>query len=1021
MALKIKNIALVSAAGSGKTHALTKRFLLLYLHDKGYPLNSLYAITFTNAAAYEMKSRIIRYLDVLATGQANDEREKDIKEYFNGLFDDVKERALRKRHYLLNNLADLNVATFHSVFASFLSCIPFAAGIMPDYEIVDEPEEAMILSQSIDKYLENAVSDPAVISIISELIELQEKGIRMNIEKIYSNLIPWHYYLENLVSEEKNIGSRISEDGALFIGRLKELIDFMCNNELAGYTKSTGKQHIHLTGLLSTFQRFANEPNAKNLEPMLKPVFEDGLATKNYIRSFIANLGVKADIFSRVLADFVTAGKAYLESLSDKEILTRLKPILEIHRQFEKAKKQQNVLGFDDIESYTHAALKNSSDIEYLYFKLGARINHLMIDEFQDTSFRQLDILEPLILEITSVIPEEKSLFYVGDPYQAIFRWREGAPELFDYLKEKYKGKIDSDQLSVNYRTTEEIVKFINLVLGKNDRARPDNTGGWIRIEDIGEYARKPDGDEAAINRTAVIIKDLINNYGYKPSDIAVLTRRNAFGALLAANLARLAIPCISRSRASILEETDTQFILHLLKFLDDPEDDFSLLHVLLSPVFRLTEDIVMKLRARGKPLYLALHDYHPEWPAAEKLQKLLSYVYFLNPYELIMRICQVLEFEISYPIATLLDAALEYTKDGFSSLNAFVSWLETSASIIEIKEIHPEGVEILTIHKAKGLEFEIVILPETNWSWLKPENEQLLFTYQKQTARPEKIYWRQYGRYLENLIKAEEERLKKDSLNLLYVAMTRAKSGVYIIGYSTKRTGSGIWLDTIKQKLEGKSYPSDKIPSKQEKSTLRTEEKTYGMIQQESKFIKEERSLYSPTERGVEIIKPERRRSMEFGDIVHKALAKIGWLDGLDTDEVIKDMTTYISDNYIRTTAKEDSILTKLKSMLFDMLSDPDLRLIFYKDNRPVEFRNELAIYFEEEKRDVAIHVDRLLIERDKITIIDYKTGAEKPEYKQQLQVYKKGVEIIYPNLPIDQYLIYLDKPPGERRKKIT
>ncbi|HEC78963.1 MAG TPA: hypothetical protein ENI34_07465, partial [candidate division WOR-3 bacterium] len=127
MSDRIRNIALISSAGAGKTHALTLRFLFLYLNKRNYPLDSLYGITFTNEAAFEMKERILRYLNLLIENNPKSELEEDVIEYFQKYFPNLKERARHKKRYLLNNLSELNISTFHSLFASFLSTIPFAA------------------------------------------------------------------------------------------------------------------------------------------------------------------------------------------------------------------------------------------------------------------------------------------------------------------------------------------------------------------------------------------------------------------------------------------------------------------------------------------------------------------------------------------------------------------------------------------------------------------------------------------------------------------------------------------------------------------------------------------------------------------------------------------------------------------------------------------------------------------------------------------------------------------------------
>ena len=901
MAEKIENIALMSAAGSGKTHALTKRFLLLYLHDRNFLLESLYAITFTNAAAFEMKNRILRYLDVLTLGTADNEPEKDVIDYFGAIFPDVQKRAAQKKNHLLNNFSDVHISTFHSLFASFLSCIPFAAGIMPDYKIIDEPDEQLILMQAIDRVLDTARANPQVLAMLTELVEQQERTVKTGIDNLYRSLIPWMSYFEDLMQREGRIRSAADKSTKELVGCLNDLVRFVHDHEYAALTKSTGKFNTMLEGMLNKITDFTDRADARRLDPILRYFLDDGILNKKYVKNFVERLETP-DEFHCLVEDTVERLQEYVTVLSDREMLIHLKPIIEIHREFRSEKQKMSALGFDDIEFFTHEALKSNPETDYLYFKLGSDLNHLMIDEFQDTSFRQIEILEPIMDEITAMCPEEKSLFYVGDPFQAIFRWREGAPELFDYLKNKYEGKIKGKELSVNFRTREEIIRFVNKILDKKDRAKPGNTGGWMRIEELGEFKKKEEGDEATIEKTVKIARELTTVYGYAPDDIAILTRTNQFASRLAKALSESSIPCVSRSRTSILDEPDVQFILHLLKFLDNPQDDFSLLHVLLAAPVAMNEETIRRLRVGKKTLYMAFLDYHPEWPVTVRLEKILGLVYFNNPYQIIFRILQEFTLKISYPLATLLDAALGYTNADFNSLSAFVDWFEYHGKSIEVKETHAQGVEILTVHRAKGLEFEIVLIPETNWDLRKPENVQLLFSYEKESARPDRVYWRKHGKYLKGLREAEQERLKKDSLNLLYVALTRAKSGVYILGYKTSMTGLGLWLNVIKERLGDATLPYDTIP-KQEKKPAREEAKPYHVtLIEQGPVVREERTLYSPTERGVEIIEPKRRKGLEFGEMIHRALSQVAWLDDMDAEAFIKGLVDYAKNIYVRT-----------------------------------------------------------------------------------------------------------------------
>ncbi len=1015
MAEKIENIALKSAAGSGKTHELTKRFLFLYLHDRNFALDSLYAITFTNAAAFEMKSRILRYLDVLSVGVADNEPEQDVIDYFTSIFPDIRERAARKKDNLLHNFSDVHISTFHSLFASFLSCIPFAAGIMPDYRIIDEPDEKLILWQAIDRVMIRALGNADVLAMLTDLIEQRESAFKKGIDGLYGSLVPWMHYFEDLLEREQAV--KASADSLLqeVIVGLTRLLRFVHEHEDVAVAKTTGKMDKNFAGMLAKIEDFIGEPHARQLDPVLKYFMGEGLLSKKYVKSFVGRLEAPDDFLS-LIKQAVDRLRGYIAVLSECEMIIHLKPIIEIHGEFRRAKQKTNLISFDDIEYYTLQALHASPETDYLYFKLGSDMNHLMIDEFQDTSFRQIEILEPIMDEITAVNPEYKSLFYVGDPHQAIFRWREGAPELFNYLRDKYEGRIEEQRLSTNFRTKEEIIQFVNRVLDKKDKAKPGNQGGWLRVEELGDFKKKDEGEAATIERTVEIVRDLTGNYGYTPDDIAILTRTNDFASDLAKALSEAAIPCVSRSRASILEEPEVQFVLHLLRFLDNPQDDFSLLHVLLSNPVGLDEEKIRRLRAGKKTLYMALLDYHPDWPITARLGKLLAQVYFSNAYEIIFAVLQEFSLDISYALATLLDAALFYTNDNLNSLSAFVRWFEYQGMTIEVKETHARGVEILTVHRAKGLEFEIVIIPETNWNVNQPENAQLLFAYEERSARPDRVYWRKYGRYMNGLMEAEKERLKRDGQNLLYVALTRAKSGIYVLGYETSRTGLGFWLKTIHENLGDMPLPFDAIPKQHKKPAEEKAEAYQVALIEQGPVVREERSLYSPTERGVEIIESRRRKGMEFGEMIHRCLSLVIWLDGKDIDACVKELAGRVSDTYARALADKANIEERMIPLIYETLADPDLRSLFFQDGRDALCKNELAIYFEDEKKDVSGQIDRLIMADDEILIIDYKTGTEKPEYQHQMRVYKKGLEGMYPDKRVRSILVYLERPRGSK-----
>ncbi len=1010
----------MSSAGAGKTRALTKRFLYLFLHEADYPLKSLYGITFTNEAAFEMKTRVLEYLELLINGTSDDKSKMEIIEYFNSHFSNVKERAKYKKRHLLNNLSEFNIYTFHSLFASFLSSIPFAAGILPGYRIIDDAYKSVVYESVLDKFFEGSGHNEARLKIIQDFIQAQETRVKASIESIYWSIIPWLDFLGELMKGEQDIRTSVEVKGNEFARSLRQLTLFIREHGDAGCTKDGAHLNKDLLRLCVMVDKYLETRDFGVLEKSeyTKSILRCDLDGKNYLVKFAGNLGIEKRDIDKLLNTLFSCTDDYLRSLSDQQIAVYLKPLLEIHNLFKEEKRARNLVSFDDIESLTMRALEISPDIEYLYFKIGAEINHLMIDEFQDTSYRQLEIIVPLISEIVSLDPDEKSLFYVGDPKQAIFRWRGGASELFDVLINKYPGRIKREELTTNHRSKAEVIDFVNLVLDKKDKVEPGNTGGWVRVEEIGGYTDMEQGRQEIIERTSSIIKELHNNLGYEYSDLAVLVRTNKFGVALAEGLTRTDVPHVSRSKCDIMSDADVRTMVKLLEFLDDPENDFALLHALLSPFFAMDEEVLRRLMHRGKTFFLMLRNSHPGWPAVKKLERLLALVHFTNPYELIYGIYEELEIEVTYALATLLDVALEYTSEDSGHLSSFLDWLGDIGKTIQVKDAHPQGVQILTIHKAKGLEFDVILLPETNWAVKTYEDRQLLFSYKANGVEPERIYWRTYGKYLRGLKDAEQDRLQMDELNLLYVALTRARNGIHVLGFNHRKRGLGFWFERIVEKVGASTFSRGEITKKKEIKPAVTEIQKYGVITRESPFIKEERSLYSPTERGLEIIGVSRRQGMEFGSMIHQALSKIEWLDNIELQVSITNVVRSVQDKYARQPDDAQSIEKRLAPFLVDTLTDPDLRSLFFKDGRHVVCKNEVPIYFEDKKRDVSGQIDRLIVSARHITIVDYKTGEEEAKHQQQLRIYKKGIEKIYPGRCIEIMLVYLDK---DRGKKIT
>lgn len=1016
----VTNTALESAAGSGKTRELTKRFLRLYLDDARHPLDSLYGITFTNEATREMKKRILHYLDLLAQDEPAPGPDQDIQDHFRNLFPDLPARAAERRRHLIRNLSDLNVSTFHSLFASFLSSIPFAAGILPGYRIIDEAEGERFFETVLDRFFDEFSADRRLVAALRELVDTEETPLKTAITGTYWRLQPYLPYLAGLLEREAEVRAAVGQARAGLAAGLDEFRRYVLAHAAQART-AAGAMDKRFAAFLDSFDGFIERGRAENLPATL---LDGSYAGVQYVQKFLSNLGAGSGDFIALLGRLDDHVRRFLNALSDEQLVVHLKPIVEVHRRWTAAKQERNVLTFDDIETRTLQALQSGADVDYLYFKIGARIRHLLIDEFQDTSLRQLAILDPIIEEITAVSPPEKSIFYVGDPHQAIFRWRGGAAELFDYLLARYQGKIQKRRLPCNRRSAAAIVEFVNRVTGSRDQADPAAPAGWVLVEDLGPAAKVDEGKALAFERTRALVQELHDRHGYDYRDIAVLTRRNQSAREVAEYLGRQGIPVLSRSSADLLGNPDAQFVAHLLRFLDDPEDDFSLSHVLLSPEFEGGEALLVELRrsAPRKTLYLALADHYPNRAVTKILGRLLKLVYFLDPRAIVSRIIAECGLSLSYGLTAMLDAASDFIREeGALPLEAFLDWLERSGADIEIPSLCLDGVSVLTVHKAKGLEFEVVILPETFYQPRYGENRQLIMSYQPGDIVPERVYWRAYGKHDPALAEAEARRIGRDELNLLYVALTRARRGLYVLGFRTgKEPGrpAGFWFPLVVERTAADHRTGEVVPKGEPRTEAAAE--PYRPPAPPPAAVREERALYSPTERSIEIVEPRRRRSMEFGEIVHRALSRIGWLDRVDVTKAAIEAAAYAGARYGRLPGEAQRIEELVRPLLERTFNDPDLREIFFGGGPDRQVRNELAVYYEDERRDVSIQIDRLIAAPDRIVVVDYKTGAETGDYGQQLRVYARGAALIYPGRSIETYLLYLEHEPGQKLVRI-
>jgi len=687
---------------------------------------------------------------------------------------------------------------------------------------------------------------------------------------------------------------------------------------------------------------FENAEKDETLQKSIEKLYDFHHSVSLNIKKFLLNL--MEELYTRE----IDMKERYSKLPSDPYLHALCFSFSSFLRLWEELKQKRNIVTFHDMEILVHNLFQKRIDRDYFYFRLDGRVKHLLIDEFQDISVIQWKILEPLVEEITSGIgtKEEKgSLFYVGDTKQSIYRFRGGEPELFHHVEKRFKGKIKTISLDKNYRSSKKIVNFVNnLFIHLFDDYTPQEAvideEGYVEVE---KYETK----EEVINQTVGKAEELIKS----GKEVAILTRTTKMINEICKVFDEQNIPYVAEGKLFLLDAPEIRNIINALYFLSQPDE------------------------------------YYKHGLCTEKIEFLAPNVNRIPLSALILKILEKAKKPVTDNIAMLLDIAADYERENPPLLFSFLQYLEENRERFHIQ--HPEQkktIKLLTIHRAKGLEFDTVILPETDFSLgLNPRKNKFIFSYDDSfTFRG--IYRihtrkdREKSPHLREIFEEENKRCIQEELNILYVALTRAKYELYIFGYGKK----GItWFNEIKKHTS--------IPFKEGKKEWSKGEKI------EEKICREpvKKTWWGGMEKVEETI--DEREARLFGKITHAFLEMINKEDDFgkldEIEKKIKKHFLFVPDKLWKQARKtiEDFLNSKIAHFIFSCLG-----------------RNELPVCTE----DKTYIVDRV-IEGKKILIFDYKTESLSKEnidkHRAKMHSYKKLFCTLYPSSPVEAFLVFI------------
>ena len=902
-------LCLKASAGSGKTFALTVRYISLLLQD--VRVNQILTLTFTNKAALEMSTRIYETLQNLGSDDS-------IMSAISNEISLSYEQILEKKEKVLNNFTvnELSIYTIDKFINKILREFAGYIDIGDDFSIANDDEDLMLF-----KFLNS--------------LQLNEFEMLINFSHSYNKKLSSIVSLFKIL-DEKNETYEIIDFNT-------EILDILQSDILSDAQKI--KEYVLNSNLSNSAKKAVDFNDIASLLAKGKTWL-----SKDYIEEFTY---FKKDKQIDSLNDEFLNIKNSLESyykLQEQKILNNLFSIFNNFKIFrQNYKKEKNEFEFRDITNLVYDLLTKYIDKDFLYFRLDSKYNHMLIDEFQDTSVLQYNILEPLIQEILlNNTNEYKTFFYVGDPKQSIYRFRGGNKELFDYVIDKYTPNLKLKILDVNYRSSKSVVRFVNDI--------------FLNVPTYEYYAQSVNSDiEGLVEISSLYLEDeekfidiknklleLLNS-GINPKNIAILTYTNKDVVELFEYLTKefKELKIITEVTSKLINQNNIKACINLIRYYYFNEDIYkSNFNAIIGNEVNKKIDLNVNIKE------LSL----------EEITKQIGYFY------------------------NLFDENFIKFIENISSFNDIVDFIyeidNLDTSMINKENV---GLQILTVFKSKGLEFDTVMVLD-RISKKNADKSSLLFSYNN--IELNRIFYKNKNREnfdtkYKTAIDNEKELSLSDERNILYVALTRAKNNMIIFKKQKDSVFDNLKVD-FTNKTIGELY-------------INKENKNKEILIQDIEYV--------PINLGIqEINKSETTQTAEslkakyFGIATHYCLEMMKNFDKESLEFNIK-LTKSKYNNYL-----DNNDFADIQNRILMLIENKD----FINMISCTEYSKEQSLIYNQEMKIL----DLLIKKDDSYIVVDYKTTKEKSNsHINQVKFYKKAIANITKSKNIYGYVIYLKK----------
>lgn len=1018
-----------ASAGSGKTYTLVKEYLKILLTSKS-PLGfkNILALTFTNKAVAEMKERIISALQEFSN--------KDILLVSNSMFDtlskelDIEPNRLHEKskiilEMIVHNYAAFDISTIDKFNHKLIRTFAYDLKLPLNFEV--ELDTINLLSKAVDKLIDKAGTDKALTKILVDFaIEKADDDKSWDLSYDFNNIakllinendIPYINTLKGKTLKDFEVlksylSESVTKIESQIIQEAHEALKLIENKGLQFDDFSRGY-------LPKYFQKFVDGSLKANYGLGWQNDLIEGTALyPKRVSSAIAD--TIESIQPQLLSQFLST-KAQLHSFqflqNTLKNITPLSVLNAIDNTLQELKVEDDLILISEFNSLISNEIRNQP-APFIYERIGEKFKHFFIDEFQDTSQLQWENLIPLIdnaLSGENIKGETGTAMIVGDAKQAIYRWRGGKAEQFIDLyndKNPFSVKKCIENLPANYRSLKQIIEFnnsffahISSIVFTNDshqkiykesqQYETIDKKGYIELSflDIKNNNESTTKDNLYCQKVLEIILKAQKN-GFELKDICIITRKSKEGIVIAEYLSSENIPILSSESLLLQNSPEVNFIASIIELAVQPKNDELKIEVLsyiadhklqLEDKHSFFNEL---LRLNVTSLFKKLTQFGFTF-SFEELMKLPLY----EAVESIVRAFNLNATSNAY-LQYFMDEVLEYSQKHNAGFSGFITNWERKKDKLSI--VSPQGnnaVQMMTIHKSKGLEFPIVIFPYAN--------QDIYFDMSPKTWFPvEKDNFKGFSHLLVNLNKEIEEfgetgsklytnyrsELELDTINLLYVAMTRPIEQLFIISeldLDSKQNEkmnlySGLFINYLKSAnhwQDGKNLytfgdPTRQLPSKQAKSSIL-----------QGQFIctsKEDNNLTIITNSGY-LWDTAQEKAQEKGNIVHNIMAQINTANDIP----------FVMDDFYSSGKLNSDQLSHLTPLIDEIVNHEMLSLYF---------TNDYTIYNEKDiisKHGDVIRPDRVVISKtNEAIIIDYKTGIEKSSHLQQLLRYQSILE---------------------------